>query len=125
MSWKSAIYRGQVHHRRRQPREHDFRYPLFMMYLDLDELPQLFRKRWLWSNERSNLATFRRHDHHPDQRGREHKTKQRPWLFGFRIGDRNINECHYGAQYAQEGIDLECRYGSLKLHVKSDVHLAA
>jgi DUF1365 family protein len=36
---------------------------MFMMYLDLDELPELFRKRWLWSVTRPALARFRRQDH--------------------------------------------------------------
>jgi DUF1365 family protein len=34
-----------------------------MMYLDLDELPRLFRHRWLWSASRPALGRFRRHDH--------------------------------------------------------------
>ena len=34
-----------------------------MMYLDLAELPRLFQRRWCWSVERWNLATFRRRDH--------------------------------------------------------------
>jgi hypothetical protein len=31
----SALYIGQVKHRRHTPRVHEFRYPLFMAYLDL------------------------------------------------------------------------------------------
>ena len=34
-----------------------------MMSLDLDELPELFRKRWLWSATRPALARFRRQNH--------------------------------------------------------------
>jgi DUF1365 family protein len=34
-----------------------------MMYLDLDELPTLFRKRWFWSASRPALARFDRSDH--------------------------------------------------------------
>ncbi len=34
-----------------------------MMYLDLDELDGLFRKRWLWSARRPAPARFRRKDH--------------------------------------------------------------
>ena len=59
----SAIYAGHVSHRRYTPVEHAFRYPLFMMYLDLDELDGLFRKRWLWSVRRPAPARFRREDH--------------------------------------------------------------
>jgi DUF1365 family protein len=34
-----------------------------MLYLDLDELPRLFDRYWLWSAQRPNLAWFRRADH--------------------------------------------------------------
>jgi len=60
---KSAIYRGQVRHRRTNPVSHSFNYRLFMMYLDLSELPGLFRGRWFWSARRPALARFRREDH--------------------------------------------------------------
>jgi DUF1365 family protein len=59
----SALYIGQVKHRRQMPRVHEFRYPLFMAYLDLAELDRVFSKRWFWSVERANLASFRRNDH--------------------------------------------------------------
>jgi uncharacterized protein len=59
----SAIYVGTVRHRRFAPARHAFSYPLFMMYLDLGELPTLFRGRWLWSARRPALAWFRRRDH--------------------------------------------------------------
>lgn len=62
----SAIYTGWVRHRRFLPVSHHFRYRLFMMYLDLDELPELFRGAWLWSFERRNLAWFRRGDYFGD-----------------------------------------------------------
>jgi len=59
----SAIYEGEVRHRRFTPTRHEFRYGLFLMYLDLDELPTLFRGVWLWSVDRPNVAWFRRGDH--------------------------------------------------------------
>ncbi|NNE10574.1 MAG: DUF1365 domain-containing protein [Gemmatimonadetes bacterium] len=62
---KSAIYEGKVRHRRFEPRPHDFTYTLFMMYLDLDELPALFRGRLFWSAKGPSLAWFRRRDHMP------------------------------------------------------------
>jgi hypothetical protein len=37
-----------------------------MMYLDLEELPDLFRGRWLWSSDSANIAYFRRRDHFGD-----------------------------------------------------------
>jgi DUF1365 family protein len=62
----SGIYIGKVRHRRLHPRRHSFSYSLFMMYVDLAELDQLFRKRWLWSARRPALAWFRRRDHFGD-----------------------------------------------------------
>ncbi len=59
----SAIYRGKVRHRRFRPVPHAFDFPLFMMYLDLDELPELFDGRWLWSARRPAFAWFRRADY--------------------------------------------------------------
>ena len=60
---QSCIYEGQVRHTRTSPVLHRFRYRIFMMYLDLDELPDVFRRRWLWSTKRPALARFRRSDH--------------------------------------------------------------
>lgn len=59
----SCIYRGVVRHSRRAPVPHAFGYRLYMMYLDLAELETVFKRRWFWSIERWNLATFRRADH--------------------------------------------------------------
>ena len=59
----SGLYEGWVSHRRRTPVEHEFRYRIFLAYLDLDELPDLFRGRWLWGYERRRPATFRRADY--------------------------------------------------------------
>lgn len=64
----SAIYEGRVRHCRHLPRRHAFEYRIAQLYLDLDELPQLFDKRWLWSLERPNLASFRRADFLGDPR---------------------------------------------------------
>ena len=60
---KSAIFSGQVRHRRMQPTGHEFVYRLFMMYLDLSELDTVFKNRWLWSTKKPALARFRREDH--------------------------------------------------------------
>jgi DUF1365 family protein len=60
---ESCIYEGSVIHRRRRPVEHRFEFPLFMLYLDLDELPHVFDGRWLWSTRRPALAWFRRDDY--------------------------------------------------------------
>ncbi|UCH53246.1 MAG: DUF1365 domain-containing protein [Pseudomonadota bacterium] len=59
----SALYLGQVRHRRFKPRTHAFAYRLFMVYLDLAELESVFRGRWLWSVCRPAPAWFRRSDY--------------------------------------------------------------
>lgn len=66
MSSKSCIYEGTVYHHRRTPVKHHFRYQLFMMYVDLEQLPTLFRNRWFWSTGRWAPAWFRRKDHFGD-----------------------------------------------------------
>ena len=59
----SALYVGSVRHRRIGPPANEFRYSLFQVYLDLDELDTVFRGRWLWSAKWPNVAWFRRADH--------------------------------------------------------------
>jgi DUF1365 family protein len=59
----SAIYIGSIRHRRFEPAPHEFRYPLFMVYLDLAELGRVFEGRWFWSLERRNIASFHRADY--------------------------------------------------------------
>jgi DUF1365 family protein len=59
----SFLYRGTIRHRRHAPVAHEFRYGLFMLYLDLAELPGVFDGRWLWSARRPALAWFRRADY--------------------------------------------------------------
>lgn len=62
----SAIYTGWVTHQRLQPKLHGFKYQLFMLYLDLDELPILFKNNRLWSYLKPNLAYFKRADYFGD-----------------------------------------------------------
>lgn len=59
----SCLYEGTVAHRRFGPVDHAFEFPLFLVYLDLDELATVFRGRWLWSTRRPAPARFRREDH--------------------------------------------------------------
>ena len=60
---KSAIFSGQVSHSRKAPTAHAFRFRIFMMYLDLDELDTIFRGRWLWSTRGPAIARFDRRNH--------------------------------------------------------------
>jgi DUF1365 family protein len=58
----SAVYEGTVRHRRFEPVEHEFSYRLFLMYLDLGELPGVLDPYPLWSARRRAPARFRRED---------------------------------------------------------------
>ena len=67
----SAIYEGWVTHRRTEPVEHDFRYPIFLPLVDLDELPHVLDRMPLWSSRRRAPASYRRADYlrgHDDSR---------------------------------------------------------
>ena len=59
----SALYEGWVRHRRYAPVGNQFRYRHAMLYLDLAELPTLFRRTALHAYGRPNLAWFRRADY--------------------------------------------------------------
>ncbi len=60
---RSAIYRGSVMHARLAPLRHRFRYRVFTLLIDLDELPALARGlRWL-SHNRFNLMSLHDRDH--------------------------------------------------------------
>ena len=62
----SCIYQGTVVHRRQRPLVHGFSLPLFLLYLDLDELPTVFAGSGLWRVEAHAVASFRRRDFHGD-----------------------------------------------------------
>ncbi|MGV8952154.1 MAG: DUF1365 domain-containing protein [Cypionkella sp.] len=62
-AFASAIYEGVVQHRRHAPHPHAFSYGMAQLYLDLAELDAVFAQRWLWSNNRRNVAEFRRSDY--------------------------------------------------------------
>jgi DUF1365 family protein len=58
----SAIYTGFVRHRRFSPKSHEFKYNVFMPFIDLDELDTVFRKSFFWSVSKKNLASLQRRD---------------------------------------------------------------
>jgi len=61
---KAALYTGTVWHARYAPKPHAFRYRLFMTWLDLDRLDEIFAGRLAWSHRFPTLAWFRRADHY-------------------------------------------------------------
>jgi DUF1365 family protein len=63
MGMNSAIYEGEVRHRRFGDVEREFSYRIFMMYLDLAEVPQVMSLHPLWSTRPRSPASFRRRDY--------------------------------------------------------------
>lgn len=59
---RSAIYEGAVTHTRIFPVRHAFRYRVFALLLDLDELDAL-KPSWLFARNRAALASFHDRDH--------------------------------------------------------------
>ena len=64
---RSAVYEGMVYHKRLRPRAHAFRYRVFSLLIDLDELPALHRRLRLFSYDCWNLFSFLDRDHGIDR----------------------------------------------------------
>lgn len=60
---QSALFEGTVMHRRHRPARHAFRYRVFALLLDLDELASLDRTLGLFGWNCPALFSFRDHDH--------------------------------------------------------------
>jgi len=63
MTLNSSIYSGWVMHSRRMPRQHRFRYRVWWMLVDLDELATIDRSLRLFSYNRFNLFAFHDSDY--------------------------------------------------------------
>jgi len=60
---QSAIYEGAVTHTRVFPARHSFRYRVFSLLLDLDEIDALDKSSRLYARNRAALASFHDADH--------------------------------------------------------------
>ncbi len=58
----SCLYEGSVRHRRFRTRSHEFSYPLFLFYLDLDEIDDIFRSAPWISTRRFSVVRYNRAD---------------------------------------------------------------
>jgi len=63
MTQASALYVGEVTHRRMRPKVHALRYRIFQIYLDLDEAPNLSSGSLVFGFNRPRLLSFRERDH--------------------------------------------------------------
>ena len=60
---KSCLYVGSVIHKRFKPREHFFKYKVFSLYLNLDEIDEVQKKIPFFSYNKFNLISFYDKDH--------------------------------------------------------------
>lgn len=60
---QSGVYTGWLRHRRTSPVAHAFTYPLFMVLLDIDRIPELMAASPVTSYNRWNWASFHDRDH--------------------------------------------------------------
>ncbi|MEZ5824074.1 MAG: DUF1365 domain-containing protein [Geminicoccaceae bacterium] len=74
---RSRLYRGFVGHTRHKPFRHSFRYRVFWVLLDLDELGELAARFRLLKIDRFGVYSFWRKDH-----GRRDGSDLRPWIDG-------------------------------------------
>ena len=82
---RSAIYTGQVSHRRFAPKRHALRYRVYSLLLDIDELERLDAELRWFSVDRFNLISFRRRDHGPRD-----GSDLRPWAQRL-LGDAGVH----------------------------------
>jgi uncharacterized protein len=63
---ESGLYVGTLRHRRFQPRSHEFSYPVYMAFLDVDHLPELMKVSPFSSYNRWNWTGYDERDHFGD-----------------------------------------------------------
>jgi uncharacterized protein len=63
---ESALYLGTLRHRRFQPVPHEFTYPLFMSFLDIDRIPELMKVSPFAGYDRWNWTSFDNRDYFGD-----------------------------------------------------------
>ena len=59
----SAVYKGYVWHRRYLPRAHQFRYRVFMMYLNLQQIDDVLNRTRLWGSRWYHPGRLKRDDY--------------------------------------------------------------
>ena len=72
---RSALYWGRVMHQRMAPKKHRFRYRVFSLLFDIDELERLDRELPLFGYNRFSLYSFNDRDHGPCD-----GSPMRPWI---------------------------------------------
>ena len=62
----AGIYLGKLNHRRLTPTRHEFDYPLFMVFLDIDRIPEMMNVSRVASYNRFNWVSYDERDHFGD-----------------------------------------------------------
>lgn len=110
MSIASAIYHGFVTHTRIAPTRHAFRYRVFSLLLDLDEMDAFASRSWIFARNRRGIIGFHDEDHGDGRPLREWLTAMLrnagidadgpvrvlcyPRLFGFVFNPLSVWFCH-------------------------------
>ena len=69
----SAFYIGNVSHNRISPKSHTFKYPIYMMLINLDEVETLHKRFWWFSSRRWAPLQFKASDYFQSISGRTTK----------------------------------------------------
>jgi len=93
MTLASALYRGQVRHRRHAPRPHAFNYRTSLLLLDLDEQAAVFGLSRLWSGRWYSPMRFRERDYLRDLRTSDESLKD----CAQRLVQQELGVCADGA----------------------------
>ena len=59
----SCIYKGTVVHKRFKPKKHFFKYNVFSMLIDLDEINEMDKRLSIFSFNKFNILSFFNIDH--------------------------------------------------------------
>ncbi|WP_320671446.1 DUF1365 domain-containing protein [Patulibacter defluvii] len=117
----SAVYLGRISHRRHAPQVHAFSYPTAMLYVSLEQLPDVLERHRGWGVERRAPLAFRRRDHHGDpavpldeaiRRTVATRCGRRPrgpvrLLFQPRLLGRSFNPVTFAYCFGDDGVTLE------------------
>ena len=87
----SCLYAGTVRHRRLSPKPHEFAYPVYEIYLDLDELPRMESEVGLFRHNGRGLNSLYDRDY-MGPRERPIREKLGDWLAarGIELGERKV-----------------------------------
>ena len=72
----SKIFTGKVIHRRFKPKDHYFKYSVFSLLIDLDELEDIQKEISIFSYNKFNLISFFDKDH-----GERDGTSLKNWVY--------------------------------------------